>query len=641
MSAGPYTKIIKRTSVDSHQTSPAYVATIIRWSNRDTANYLERVNKEGRKTITRTPLVIINDIVSVNTDDMKNQLTPSVSMVLKAGDLNYSTAVAPGDYLLLNLVDTREQALNIRERALNIQPINRYGDGFKGLFKIQTVRRQVIVDPNTGTKNYNFVIHGFGFTEFNSLIYYNPILSLDLSQQNVFLSHFKNINEVVTSLKNVDNVQSILQFIIKKIIGQGLNKSDRTINSSSNERYIVPPLLGPLLNRPKAKTIADIYNFVFGIWKGSTFTNNSNVLPKVGFNPNIEKIKNDNNFYKVKGASNELKGWRQYAFQDFNQKTIWSILKTYLNGAINESYTTTRIGTDGYVYPTVIFRQKPFSSNHFDNPVQINNKPGAKKPKAKISHTKFRELPRWKVASDLIYQIDLGKDEAARINFIQFTGRAIAVDPNINAALQAGNNFFDNEDIKRHGLRPSIVSSNFDYSSGDANLTRSKDWAYLLFDMQNAGQLRESGAISCVGIEDPICVGDNLEFDGNIYHIEQVSHHMSIEPQSGKKIFRTNLKLSFGTSLNSTDSTPVYSQMEFTDTLTERKRDRVNEDILPGFSDTQDLPGNSRELGEEVKETKEESFTRGSVSSKGRNRFSSLKFNDPGIRSKNKNKDKK
>lgn len=640
----PYTKSIKKTATDSHQTSPGYVITFVRWSNRDTVNYTERTSKFGNQTITRKPLVVINDATSITVNDSKDQLTPQASIVLKAGDLNYATAVHPGDYVFINMLDDRHKIVDIAKIASAGQPINKYDYGFKGMFKIQTVRRQIAVDPTTGVKAYQFVVHAFGFTEFNSLIYFNPAFSTQFANSSnlSFLLDFKNWAEIATSYNNVNNVQDILRILIKKIITQGLNKSDFTVSASNNSRYKIPPLVGSLMGRPKAKTISDIYNFVFGIWKNKHSANTS-ISPSIGFNPSIVRYANDNSFFVVSGGDeSKLQGWRQNLFADLNQKNIWSILNTYLNGAINESYSvSSRVDVDGNVFPTIIFRQKPFSSNHFNNPYSINSKKGEKPPKSKIPHTKFLSLPRWRISPDLIYSVDLGKDEAARINFVFLTGAAVAVDPSINTALQASNVYFNNEDIERHGLRPAIITSNFDYSRADTTVGKSKDWSYLLFDMLNAGQLRESGGISCVGIEEPIAIGDNLEFDGSVYHIEQIAHNMNITP-SGILSFRTNLKVSFGTDLDSTNTKPIYPQMDFTDTLTERKRDWENERILPGFSDTQDLPTapSSRVLGEEVKETREESFTRAEVKKASRARASTTNFKEDGIRT-NKNKDGK
>ncbi len=187
-----------------------------------------------------------------------------------------------------------------------------------------------------------------------------------------------------------------------------------------------------------------------------------------------------------------------------------------------------------------------------------------------------------------------------------------------------GNFFYDAEDVKRHGLKPFISTSNFDFpSTAGGNDYQSKHWAYLIFDMLNAGQLRESGSISTVGIQHPISVGDNLEFDDSVYHIEQTTHVMKIDPL-GRKSFRTNLLLSFGTHLSSDKERPVYPQMKHTDSYRERLRDNTNEGVLPGVSDSQDIHG--RDQGEEVTETKEKDFTGSGVDEEGMGRLGSLKY---------------
>jgi hypothetical protein len=41
-------------------------------------------------------------------------------------------------------------------------------------------------------------------------------------------------------------------------------------------------------------------------------------------------------------------------------------------------------------------------------------------------------------------------------------------------------------------------------------------------------------------------VGDNLEYDGMLYHIETVTHTLNVNPMSGIKSFNTQLALSSG-----------------------------------------------------------------------------------------------
>jgi hypothetical protein len=218
-------------------------------------------------------------------------------------------------------------------------------------------------------------------------------------------------------------------------------------------------------------------------------------------------------------------------------------------------------------------------------------------------------------------------------------GRSASIVESVNQAIQAQNIFFDQEDIKRHGMRPAIMTSNFDFPIKEGNNEQqSKKWSLLLFDMLNAGHLRESGSMTCYGITEPISVGDNLQFDGAIYHIETVSHHMAIDPGSGKKTFRTSLTLSFGTDLTSNKTTPVYPQMSKTNTLSERNRGNNNEkDLYTGYSDSQHLPraenAGTRVNGEDVRDAEqlkasEGSFTRAPVNKSGKNRASSPVFDN-------------
>ena len=90
------------------------------------------------------------------------------------------------------------------------------------------------------------------------------------------------------------------------------------------------------------------------------------------------------------------------------------------------------------------------------------------------------------------------------------------------------------------------------------------------------------------GIVDPIAVGDNLELDGVVYHIEQLAHTASISGQNGMKIFRTNISLSSGVSTSSSELGTRYAEMDFTKADTLREDDYKNNQILPGVSESQD-----------------------------------------------------
>jgi hypothetical protein len=603
-----YTKDIGQNTNDSHQTSPAYCLTFIRWSNRDTFNYaLDNL-------AVRKPLTVINDAITVTASNSKSGITPQMSALLKGGDINYATAIAPGDFVFVNMVNDRTKVWQgtkndntLRNRSLGLKPINEYNDGFKGLYKIQTVRKELYVDPATGVKQLGYRVHAFGFTEFNTDIYYNPQITNELKgRYSLFAAEFDSFWGTLTSSKKSYGIDELMKLLIKTLIGQGTKKTDTRLPPSPNRHFRVPSSVGKLLGVPGARYAVDIYNFIFGIWQAS---NSKAANTKQGFNPKIVKDGASTNFFKT---SKSLDGSRVLAAEYWNQVKVWNIIGQYLNNTVNEMYTTYRVSPlSNRIIPTFVARQKTFSSLHFRNGKDLGKSKSKERAVVK-DISRHLEMPRWRLAPEMITKLDLGRDEAARINFVQIYTRTVSEDNNRNLARQTGKGNFvtDVEDIERHGLHPYIATANFDFpgkNTKEESSDKSKQWAHLIADWLIGGHLREAGIIECIGIEQPISVGDKLEFNDVVYEIEEVSHTMSID-KNGRKIFRTTLRVSFGMDTRSSKTKPVYPEMDHTDGYTYQKEDfDIGEAILPGIGDTQDIGG--RTLGEETSETRQASFT--------------------------------
>ena len=480
---GTYVRDIKATSTDSHQTSPGYSLTFIRWSNRDTFNYTSIDNFEVRQ-----PLVVINDAIQVSVSNSKNGVTPSMNAILLGGDLNYTTAIHPGDFVFVNMVNFEEKVTkidantgkdvngnSIRNRALGTLPINNYSDGFKGMFKVQTVRKRIITDPATGVKRLVYSIQAFGFTEFNNVIYYDPqVFNQFTGNFKLFTQQFDKFWSRVVKTKKTQSIQSIMQMLINVLIGQGTRKLNSQLPPPPNRFFKVPTTVGKLMG-VKAQYAAEIYNYVFGIWSDSKVGRQVRVDPKDGFNPSIEKdTENPAGFFKT---PNEIQGHKIIEAEYWNGVRVWDILKKYQNSVINEMYSTYRVNKNGRVMPTLIVRQKPFSSLHFNG---------------ESKKTNFMNIPRWRISSNLIYDIDLGKEDAARINFVQIKTRSIAVNQSRDLAKQTGLGNFeaDTGDIARNGLRPYLATANFDYPE-NTKQTKGREWAQLVSDWLINGHLRE------------------------------------------------------------------------------------------------------------------------------------------------------
>jgi hypothetical protein len=565
-------------TIDSYQTSPHWVVTFTRFNTRDTKNY-KKLGPNSSEPV-RRPLVVENDCISVNVSSSKTNTTPSATIVLTSGDLNYATAVSPGDFVMINMVNFPDKARDIRNRAVNRKPINKEGDGFKGVFKINSVNKIMQADPSSGQKVLRYQVTAYAFTEFNNMIYYNPTLGDGALKNTLIYQINTTLNEILNSKLNI---QRVLEILPKIIIGNGSVNATSDVFSTKKEPYQIPGTVFDLLGM-KGTVAADLYKQMVGVWD-----NNGQLDPS----------------YKEQGSTQKLnthlQGLIPIQTSPLTNVTLIDLLKRYSNEMINEIYTCFRLDSKRKsVIPKLIIRQKPFNTEH-----------------GKVAGTKFLSLPRWQLDADSIYSLNVSKNESLRFNFVHIigtTGQSNVDSANLANANSNQNNIrYDNEDIRRHGLRPYTKVSNFDWPI-DGGSSYTPYWTSLVWDWVYGGQLRLNGTVSCVGIEEDICIGDNLEIGDTVYHIEAVNHTASIDP-NGIKSFRTDLKLTHGTDKRSSSKGPVYPEMDFTDTKTDREYDyNSNIDILPGFSDTQDVVG--RDNGEEKNETKERSYTPNGIKKK-------------------------
>ena len=581
-----------------HIVSPSWVLTFVRWKYRDTYRIDDAINTSPNQNLnalsalkdTLDPLVVINDCIGVSVTCNKNSFTPSMEATLLQTDVNYLTAIAPGDFVLVNMVNWQTQADSIYSRANSNSPghINGFNDGFKGIFKVQSVRRiTAVIDQATGKKGVVFKITGYAFTEFNNMLYFDPSVALQTPDISIFAAQVSTKWKELISANKDQDIQDLIKTLISTFIGEGsIKNAGSSITGlqfqSPNDKFFMPSIVGQLMGIPQVTVAADIYNYWFGL---QAYTNtNSNISPKIGLNPKMGQNV-DGFFYTTTPCA----GRAILAPEYWNQVKAWDILNQYTNAPLNEFFTCFRADPDdGTIIPTVVLRQIPFTNEDF----YVNNGVTS----AAVPVTTFMSVPRWKIAPAMVISEDIGRDEALRINYVQVFARLLQGGQNgSDYTLESANhNYrFDLNDIQRSGLRPKVSASMFDlYGSPDSRTNfNSPFWAKIHADALIGGHLKMSGTFVCAGIMDPIAIGDNLEFEDVVYHIEQIEHNCSINPSNGIKTFRTIIKVSQGISIysNATNGTS-YPEMSYTNAYAERKWDYKRSQILPGVSESQDVP---------------------------------------------------
>jgi hypothetical protein len=215
-------------------------------------------------------------------------------------------------------------------------------------------------------------------------------------------------------------------------------------------------------------------------------------------------------------------------------RPIWNLLGEYLNPAINEMYTTLRTNQDGKIVPHFIVRQMPYTTQ----------------AAAALKHTdtKFLDLPRWKIDDTIVVGGNLGPSDAARFNYVHLMGASPGVQTDSTLTYILAPPIWDEQDIRRSGLRPYSMVVNCTPEEAAEGPT---EWTSHAADFLMGQHLTWNGSITLVGIQAPICVGDNCEYRGVVYHIENVTHDSGITP-SGQRQFFTTLQLSHGMSSETT-----------------------------------------------------------------------------------------
>jgi hypothetical protein len=286
---------------------------------------------------------------------------------------------------------------------------------------------------------------------------------------------------------------------------------------------------------------------------------------------------------------------------DFNGKNVWYILDTYLNKPINEMYTCLKPDLEGHIRPTIVTRQIPFTIGEIQEQIEVtslyaNNRgntdfnfiqtsqenkrmllngtatpipdsaqilqlkrelfrkyanSGEFKFEFRGSTTKFLELPRWLLSPNMVLSLTVGKSEQSKVNWCMITPLSPGKDPVAQAqrAQVESGPAYNEAEVIRSGLRMFDAQVGIATAGNDKYKEEVVYWNKIMADILFSQHLRKTGEITCNGITKPVCEGDNLEFDGTVYHIERVLHRGFISP-GGNKQFHTVLGLSNGISIN-------------------------------------------------------------------------------------------
>jgi len=538
-------------------------------------------------------LIIVEDIQSLQVVTSKGNHVGQMNATLFPG-ANYITEVFPGDWVAAWMVNSAEKAKSLFERLQNGEACNKFLDGLKFMGRMTSIRTRIVQRPD-GVRTTNYTMNAASFTEFDASIYYEPYFA---SQAVGIASEWlqktgSKINELIKKDSKGGNasitVNDAIPFFVSAFFGAGVPKNqgfsdgalDQTRGLDDPNVFIVPSEVGKIIGvteGTKANGAVgwhDVCNILQGVQK---YQLGSEASPtedgsKAGFvfNPdglNWSSPAPINKDTRRLRCPQDMLGTFLPSPPQFNgQRTVWAIMQQYLNPAVNEMYCTLRAGPTGDVMPTLVVRQLPFTSGILDETYRPKTPKVANRSVKKdkgvqdfsdfevdltdnlvtqprtLALTRFTELPRWQLHPLLIKSVDLGRSDALRFNFVHIYGETGLAAQDRTAYIVRDPPIADDMDIIRSGLRPYMATVNC--SPQDATMRKAGDWMYIISDIVMGQHLTLTGTVELVGVQSPICPGDNVELDGHILHIETVSHSFNASG-TGAFTFSTSLALSHG-----------------------------------------------------------------------------------------------
>lgn len=567
---------IEQNQADSHQGDYHWFAVIVRFETMKTfsrdkiiATYGGRgldISKSDIDPVQElSPLILSSRIQSFVINSSKSSHVSTAAFSVAPGT-QLDRLVHAGDWILFwvhdNKKDNDETLLKVK--ASIASPIglgaNSFHSGLKFVGRVNAPKQSFRVDPDSGRLSSSYELTAVGFQEFDQSIYYTPMHQSQgqIPASNVLEAGAKlqaNLESVLQETIPTGVETKLLQWLniflgvgpgdaskgyanVPPEIGETERQIQKALQQSPNDSYLVPRTVALLLGVPgsfsDANKYVDLLSIFIGVQRAKSVSSALETRRSSPFSG--EAAAQGFAFDSVAKPSGSFLA----QITDLNDTSVWSLLQRFSNGPINEMYTCLRANSEGKITPTFVCRQTPYSSRRLAERSYID---GGRPVEA------FVNLPRWVIGDSMVQGGKVGASDSLRINYSWITGtnqqQLLAQNQDVVSAVSAPG-MADIADVKRNGLRTFIRSVN---SNVDADFARDGWFANVLIgDCTLDQHLKWSGNLELRGIQEPICVGDNLEFRDVIYHIESVVHSGHIDGNNGKKTFTTSVSLSNGVS---------------------------------------------------------------------------------------------
>lgn len=433
---------------DSLQTSPAAVVAVLSYNRKNLWDFraLKPYDLDNECTVVELQHLL----QQVHVTNSKRSHLKGMTATFTDPHNEVNSAVASGDWIFVWMFDNQEDADETSERLrLGKEATN----GLKFFGRVKSVRSTISRDPESG-KIYRFAsLSAASFAELDTKVYFNPRITPHSGNSDWLVMAFSNARELynrVTLSPYMERIDEILPLMLDGFLGVGTNQEDRRVAlMSPNRSFPIPSQVANIFgieNIGRQIVYGDLITSLIGIQRYEANSNYPIIDDRYSQQKSGSRLRNR------LWTPNKILSVFNPVPTPWNNVSVWSIMASYINPAVNEMYTCLRPNRDGKLRPHLILRQKPFNTDAYVR---------SQATEGRIPATAFSNLPRWVIGADRVLNANLGRADAERVNYVEvqlITGEGGIAQMHADAAMANGFFTLNPSDIQRHGLHPYIVS---------------------------------------------------------------------------------------------------------------------------------------------------------------------------------------
>ena len=367
--------------------SPYWLIAVMRFDKRLLYDRANLKNYDGYKlsdaiSITSPTLIIGSDAVSLSVQGDKSNFQKGLQATLLPTK-NYLNEIFPADWIFAWMFYGKEKLVDLVKRIRKGEPCNNFDDGLKFVGKVQSIRKNLSVNPGSGVKTVRYTLQASSFNELGCQVFYNPLFAM---RPEMMSETYARMNAPLTELlknlrddsgKNGIVTDRAIPTFLELLLGSGLPttwtnpagiESMRAAGLTNKIPIAVPKVVGGLLGKVARSgsqdgilCYTDVLESIIGVQK---YSSNLGVDPNdtngyMAFVPD-GITKEDSGQYKY--THKEMEGVFQPIAPNLSNKTVWTVLQQWLNNVVNEMYTALRVNNQGKIVPTLVLRQLPYST---------------------------------------------------------------------------------------------------------------------------------------------------------------------------------------------------------------------------------------------------------------------------------------